>query len=190
MLTLNAGSLSDRRAPRRRTGFTLIEMMIALFVFGMMVTLFGALMPIAGLGSRSSGSYAQAALLAQHKVDQVRQGGFHNLTGSQLVNMGIIDANADGTPMTTAVPSGLPAGTTSYSFTAVDTLVDSGTNKGYFPTGAQGVISLSPALSGQGGSAPQVAQALQVTVTLTWPKSVGATSNGSAYSTHTILAGY
>ena len=128
MPTLNAGSLSGRRTPRGRTGFTLIEMMIALFIFGMMATLFGALMPIAGLGCRSSGSYAQAALLAQHKADQVRQGGFHNLTGSRLVNLGVIDANADGTPMTTAVPSGLPTGTTSYSFTGVDTLVDSGTN--------------------------------------------------------------
>ena len=166
--------------------------MIALFVFGMMIALFGALLPIAGQGSRSGSSYAQAALLAQHKIDQARQGGFNKLTGSQMVNMGLIDANSDGTPKTATVPSGLPSGTTSYSFTSVDNLVDNGANKGYFAAGAQGVLSLSPALGGQGGSAPTAAQALQVTVTLTWPNSVRSAgpSNISTYSTHTIIANY
>jgi len=187
--TLLPHSLSQRRPPRR-AGFTLIEMMIAVFVFGMMITLFGAFMPIAGQGSRSGSSYAQAALLAQHKIDQVRQGGFNKLNAGQMVNMNIIDANADGTPKAAAVPAGLPAGTTSYSFADVDNLVDDAVNKGYFPAGAQGILSLSPALGGQGGSAPATAQALQVTVTLTWSKSVGATTNDSAYSTHTIIASY
>ncbi len=196
----NNSSMNDRlipshhgpsqRLPCRRAGFTLVEMMIAVFVFGMMIALFGALVPIAGQGGRSGSSYAQAALLAQHKIDQVRQGGFYKLTGRQMVNMNIIDANADGTPMTVSAPPGLPGGTTSYSFTGVDNLVDNGANKGYFPAGAQGVLSVSPALGGLGGSAPTTAQALQVTVTLTWPKSVGGASDGSAYSAHTIIASY
>ena len=144
MPTLNARPRPCRRTRLRCAGFTLVEMMIALFVFGMMISLFGALVPIADQGSRSGSGYAQAALLAQHKIDQVRQGGFSKLNAGQMVTMGIIDANANGTPMTTATPAGLPAGATSYSFTGVDNLVDSGANKGYFPAGAQGVLSLSP----------------------------------------------
>ncbi len=182
----------SQRRPSRCAGFTLVEMMIAVFVFWMMIALFGAILPIAGQGSRSGSSYAQAALLAQHKIDQVRQGGFNKMNPGQMVNMNIIDANADRTPKTAAVPAGLPAGTVSYSFTGADNLVDNGANKGYFAAGAQGILSLSPALGGQGGNAPATTQALQVTVTLTWPSSVRAAgaSNISAYSTHTIIANY
>ena len=167
-------------------------MMIAVFVFGMMIALFGALVPIAGQGGRSGSSYAQASLLAQHKIDQVRQGGFNKLTGSQMVSMGIIDANADGTPMTVTAPAGLPAGTTSYSFTGWTTWWTTARTQGFFPAGSQGILSLSPALSGQGGNAPTAAQALQVTVTLTWPSNVRAAAgtNDSTYSAHTIIANY
>lgn len=191
MLSLNANPNFSRLKPRR-AGFSLIETMIAVFVFGMMITLFAALVPIASQGGRSGNSYAQASLLAQHKIDQVRQGGFNKLTGGQMVSMGVIDANADGTPMTATVPTGLPAGTVSYSFTGVDTLVDNGANKGYFPSGSLGVLSLSPALVGQGGRAPSAAQAVQVTITLSWPSGVRAAAgaNGSTYSTHTILGNY
>jgi len=188
----NVKPLPRRRAAPRRAGFTLVEMMIAVFVFWMMIALFGAMLPIAGQGGRSSGSYAQAALLAQHKIDQVRQGGFNKLNGAQMANMGVVDADANGAPVTAAVPPGLPARTVSYSFTTVDNLVDNGAGKGYFAAGAQGTLSLSPALTVQGGSAPTPAQALQVTVTLTWQKSVnaGGAANGSSYSTHTVLASY
>jgi len=184
-----------RAAPRRAgrpAGFTLVEMMIAVFVFVMMTALFGAILPIAGRGGRSGASYAQAALLAQHKIDQVRQGGFNKLNGVQLATMGVIDADARGAPLAAVVPAGMPNGTVSYSFTAVDNLVDNGANKGYFPAGAQGTLSLSPALAAQGGSAPAPAQALQVTITLTWQTTGGAggAPNGSAYSAHTILARY
>lgn len=112
---------SSRRASSRRAGFTLVEMMIAVSVFVMMTALFGAMLPIAGQCGRSSGSYAQAALLAQHKIDQIRQGGFNKLNGAQMANMGVVDsttnANGSKTPVAAAVPPGLPANTVSYSFT-------------------------------------------------------------------------
>jgi Tfp pilus assembly protein PilV len=192
MPTLNVQPLSCCRARSRRAGFTLVEMMIAVFVFWMMIALFGAILPIAGQGSRSGSSYAQAALLAQHKTDQLRQGGFNKLNASQMASMKIIDADTNGAPITATTPAGLPAGTTSYSFTNVDNLVDNGANQGYFPAGAQGILSLSPALGGSGAGGPTTSQALQVTVTLTWQNSVraGAAANGSAYSTHTVIASY
>lgn len=184
-------SLLPRRSGQRG-GFTLIETMIAVFVLFMMALLFSALIPVAARGGRQGNGYAQAALLAQHKIDQLRQGGFTKMNATQLVNMKIIDSDTSGNPVPAAAPAGLPAGTVSYSFADVDNLADDALNQGYFAAGAQGVLSLSPALSGQGGSAPTAAQAAQVTVTITWAnggQSAG-TPNASVYSTHTILANY
>ncbi len=181
----HAGTTGPRRR-RARRGFTLVELAISLFVFGMMALLLGTVLPTLTRGQASSRGYAQAALLGQHKIDQIRQGGFSKLTGSQLAASGLIDTNPDATPVTAPNPAGLPVGTNSYSFTVVDDLVDNGTEPGYFPAGSTGVLSLSPALGGQGGRAPTAAQALQVTVTVSW----GVTGARSVWATHTIIAAY
>ena len=176
----------DRPSGRRSAGFTLVETMISLFVFGMMTLLLGTVLPTLTRGQTSGRCYAQSALLGQHKIDQIRQGGFTKLTAPQLASAGLIDTNADTTPMTATNPAGLPSGTTSYSFTSVDGLVDSGTSKGFFPPGSTGVLSLSPALGAQGGNAPSTTQAWQVTVTISW---TGAGPQ-SVWATHTIIANY
>lgn len=170
--------------PGSRAGFTLVELAISLFVLGMMALLFGAVLPTLTRGQTSGRGYAQAALLGQHKIAQIRQGGFSKLTAVQLASAGLIDTNPNGTPVTAPNPAGLPAGTNSYSFTSVDGLVDNGAAKGFYPAGSTGVLSLSPALSVQGGSAPATAQALQVTVTISWT----GTGPTSLWATHTIIA--
>lgn len=179
----------SRAMRTRQTGFTLVELAISLFVFGMMLLLFGAIFPVVSKSGQAGSNYGQAALLGQHKIDQIREGGYNNLTAALLVSEKIIDSNADGTPKTAAVPAGLPGGTSAYSFTTVDNLVNNGANKGYFPAGSTGVLSFGPALSNQ-GSPPTVAQALQVTITVSWPNgnSQGGAPITSVFTTHTIIA--
>lgn len=163
----------------RRAGFTLIELTISLFVFGMMILLFGATFPIATRAGKSGGNYAQAALLAQHKIDQLRQAKLANLSAPKLIATGVADASP--APVVNA------DGSVTCSFTNVDNLVDNGANKGFFPSSSTGVLTIGQrALPGAGGSAPLLSQATMVTVTIRWQ---GGSQSSGAFSTHTIIAG-
>ena len=133
-----------------RTGFTLIEMAIALFVFGMIALLFGAVFPVASRAGHTSSNYSEAALLAQHKIDQCRQATYSNVYGATgngataLANLGMIDSPQ---------PAGYPlvnGSATTYSFSSVDSVVDNGTNKGFYPVGSKGELTVA-AGSGRGG---------------------------------------
>ena len=86
-----------RNFPRGR-GFTLIELAIAMFVFGMILILFGAIFPVATRAGHTGGNYAQATFLAQHKIDQLRNAGAAKLDGASLVGLGLIDQNSEWKP--------------------------------------------------------------------------------------------
>jgi len=157
----------------------MLESVLALALFGIVILIFGATFPAMMKGSGASASYAQAVLLAQHKIDQLRQLGFAQLQDATVLKtMGIIDStlNADG----------------SYSFTQVDGLSDtSGGAKGYFgmtssgtPNGT-GKIVISQALTGQGANAPSTLKALQVTVTVAW---TGSGQHDGSCTLHTVIA--
>ncbi len=148
--------------------------MLSLVVLAMMTVMFGAVFPITMRAATEGNSYSQAALLAQRKVDQLRQAQYGSLyddvTGTALTKLsrlGIVDAaqNADGT----------------YSFTTVDHLTGPG---GFYSSGSVGKITISdysadpsPSNSGQLPVAGQVAVA---TVTLTWGGKVPGTYTVSA----------
>ena len=166
----------NRSQSRKRggSGFTLVELMISLFVFGMMVLLFGATFPVATRAGHVGANYAQASLLAQQKIDQLRDIGFSGMTGSALYGRSITDSatpNSDG----------------SFSFTVVDDLINNGSNIGYFPAGSTGKIWISQALTSAGTNAPSLAQAVQVTVTIACQ---GGTQSPGSFTTHTIIAAH
>ena len=104
-------------------------------LLGMLIIVFGATFPIALSAGGAGAGYNQAILIAQHKVDQLREAGFSQLNQTSLNRMGIVDAqpNSDG----------------SLSFTYVDNLVDNGTQKGYFGPGSVGSITVGPELVGR-----------------------------------------
>ncbi|BDI32334.1 hypothetical protein CCAX7_43850 [Capsulimonas corticalis] len=157
---------------RRNGGFTLVELAISLFVFGMMVLLFGATFPVATRAGHVGANYAQASLLAQQKIDQLRDLGFTGMNGSALYGRGVVDSatqNSDG----------------SFSFTVVDDLIDNGNSVGYFPPGSTGKIWISQALTSTGSNAPTLAQAVQATVTIAWQ---GGSQSSGNFTTHTIIA--
>ncbi len=155
-----------RRRPQAQ-GFTLIEVSLALIVFMMMTMIFAAVFPVVLRAGQMDGNSAQAAVIAQHKIDQLRGAGFDgiNPAGQKFQNLpalGFVD-----TPAT--MPTGLPY---TLSFTNADHLVPNGTTNGYFPAGTVGQITVTDystidsTMASVSGSAGKV---LQVTVTITWP---------------------
>jgi len=169
----------SRRTKQR--GFSLVELAIALFVFAMMTLIFAAAFPIATRGAHVGANYAQATLLAQHKIDQARAAGFDRLDWTNLTTLKIVDTAT--APV--ANPAGFPAGSTQYSFTDVDDLVDDAQgDKGYFPAGSTGTMTVGP-ISGAGWTVPAAAKAKQITVTISWS---GAGQSQGSFTTQTVIA--
>lgn len=99
-----------RPGRRGRRGLTLIEVMVALFIFALLTILFASSLVVGKSAATINGQYAQAISLAQHKIDQLRAVGYGRLTYTELDDAGIIDA----TPTTAP-----------YSFAVVDNVVSS-----------------------------------------------------------------
>lgn len=83
---------------RRARGFTLAEMVLSIFLLGVVAVVFGALFPI---GQRLSGGakwQAMAMGLAQRRMEAVKLLGYNNLTYEGLRAYGLIDANPNISP--------------------------------------------------------------------------------------------
>jgi hypothetical protein len=159
--------------------------MLALFVFGMITLLFGAVFPVASRAGHMSGNYAEATLIGQRKMDQCRQAGYANTyasgAGAKMTALGIID---------NPQPPGYPivnGTTTTYTFTLADDLVTIGGVKGYFPDGTTGTLTVGPVPAGAGWSAPSVSQAALITATIQWPT---GPQGGGVYATSTLIRNY
>lgn len=162
---------------KRRTeksGFTLIEVSLALIVFLMMTLMFAAVFPMALRAAKFSNNYAQAAQIAQHKIDQMRAAGVGNLNYTGLSGRGIIDPAPNVSP---------------YTFTGVDALANDGSNHGYFPLGSTGTITVQDYHDFQtaAGVTPTVPLGVMdyVTVTLNWTG--GGVSTGNYHASAIII---
>ncbi len=164
---------------RRARGFTLIEVTLALIVFAMMTILFAAVFPMTIRGAQYSGNYTQAAMIAQHKMDQIRSAGFSSLDQGHLTKLSIIDS-----PQPAGYPS--PAGgATTYSFTSAENLVTGGTTQGYFAPGSQGTLTVVDYAALHPSSGVPAGSLTLVNVSVSWTG--GATHNGN-YQTSALLA--
>jgi prepilin-type N-terminal cleavage/methylation domain-containing protein len=162
-----------------RAGFTLIEVTLAMVVFLMMTMVFAAVFPVAIRASRMSNNYAQAALITQHKIDELRGVGFDGLVPnsskfSTLPSLGYID-----TPTTT--PSSLPY--TVY-FTNADNLVADSAGPGYFPNGAVGQITVKDYSTVDSTMSGATGNVDMVTISITWPGGAGA---GGSYTASALI---
>jgi prepilin-type N-terminal cleavage/methylation domain-containing protein len=98
--------LALARVPRRpadrqrwaRSGYSLIEVIVAMTLFSLATLVFAALFPAAAKTSKMNNLYAQAVSLAQHKVDQMRAVGYGRLDYTDLLAAGIIDATPNASP--------------------------------------------------------------------------------------------
>jgi Tfp pilus assembly protein PilV len=159
-------SRNRRRNRRSQQGFTLAEVVLALIVFLMMTLMFAAVFPIAVRSAHYSNYYAQAALLAQHKLDEVRSAGVSKLDYTDLMNLGIVDQNANASGPT-------------YTFTNADSL-DS-----FFPAGAQGTMTISDySTLSNVPYPPPTGNVYIVTVTLSW---TGAGTTQGSYTTSAMI---
>ncbi len=159
--------------------------MLALFVFGMITLLFGAVFPVASRAGHTASNYAEAAMIGQRKIDQCRQAGYANTygssAGSKMTALGIID---------NPQPAGYPivsGPTTTYTFTSVDKLVTNGAVTGYYQAGATGTLSIGPVPSGAGWAAPSVGQAVLVTAAIQW---TGGPQGSGLYTSSTLIRSY
>lgn len=160
-------------------GFTLVEVTLALIVFAMMTVLFAAVFPMTVRGAQYGGNYTQGAMIAQHKMDQLRSAGFSSLDQGHLTNLSIVD-----TPQPAGYPLSINGGTT-YSFTSAEHLVSDGTTQGYFAPGSQGTVTVVDyAVLHPGSGVPAGSLAL-VNVSVSWTG--GATHDGN-YQTSTLIA--
>lgn len=163
------------RRRRRRSGFTLVEVALAMVVFTMMTLMFAAVFPMAVRGAQFSGNHTQGTMLTQHKMDQLRTAGYNRLVDSaKLADMGIID---------NPQPAGYPivgSGATTYSFTNVDALINDGTHRGYYPPGSMGTVTISDyatSAAPSGTSGIPAKTLAYVTVAISWTG--GGMTNGS-----------
>lgn len=120
--------IADRR--RRRRGFTLTEVIIALFVFALLTIIFAGSLMVSNAATGINGQYAQALSLCQHKMDQLRAVGYGRLDFDELNDAGIVDATPTTSPYQFTVQDGvagiLQNGATSISIvpSATDNRVD------------------------------------------------------------------
>lgn len=118
-------------------------------VFLMMTLMFGAVVPVALREAQQGSNYSEAAIITQHKMDQLRATSFGNLGNSTLlISSGLINAVN-------------PDGSYDFSTNAADNL------GAFFPPGTTGTIVLA-ADSSTGTMSSGVYDA---TITLAWPTS-------------------
>ena len=153
---------------RAKRGFTFLEVTLAMVVFLMMTLIFAAVFPIAARSAQQSANYSQAALIAQHKIDQLRASHYSGIHSSgdisgNLVSLGIIDQTYG---HNVAGP---------YSFATVDSLTTTGTVHGFFPVGTTATITIADASTTNTGAGIPAGKLDYVTVTIVWP-SIGKTT--------------
>jgi prepilin-type N-terminal cleavage/methylation domain-containing protein len=161
---------NNRRSKCR--GFTIMEVVLAMTILLLMVTLYGAVAPICLQATRASGDYSMVEAVAHHKIEQLRGCGFNNITQTELASLAIIDSTQP-TGYPNNAPTGFPGGSTAYSFTTADNLT------GFLPSNATGIMTVAPDPNAPSG------QAYDVNITITWKS---ATSPTRSYTDCAIIA--
>ena len=92
---------------RKKRGFSLIEVLLAIFLVVVCAFIVAATMPIANTSRAKASDLDKAMGLAQKQLEAIRGVGYANVTPAQLVSYGLID-------------SATPTATNTYSFTNSD----------------------------------------------------------------------
>lgn len=99
-----------------KKGFSLIEILFAVFICVSCVAVLAATMPIATQSRTRADMNNKATSLCQKQIEAVRAAGYPNLTADQLYSFGLIDSKT-----TVSIPGqATPSGASIFSFTNVD----------------------------------------------------------------------
>jgi type II secretory pathway pseudopilin PulG len=90
-----------------KSGFMLVEALVAIFIIAGTAVVLLALLPSATKTGKLVGNYQQASSLIQHKVDQMRGVGHGRLTYIELSDAGIIDTTPTAQPFSFRTVDGL-----------------------------------------------------------------------------------
>lgn len=161
----SASMLAQLTKNKRSSGFTLIEIMIALVIFSFLILVFAATVPVATRTTSLNAQYAKATSLCQHKLDQMRAISYGRIinTGTsqpnyaELLNAGIIDTTPNTAP---------------FHFTNADEVDD------ILPQATTSIAIQDDT---------PMTNTCTVTVTITW-KAVGRGTNTSSVSISTLIA--
>lgn len=133
---------------RNRAGFTLIEVVVSIFILSVVAIMYTTTIPTARKAAYMNGQYAQATSLCQHKIDQLRAIGPGRMdTFQELSDAGVVDTTPTGSP---------------YSFTVKDNLdnhLNDPTEDVRLPQ-ATGKMAITKNVL--------LTDAMDVTVTITW----------------------
>ena len=182
-------NLTGRRLGRKlrsQRAFTLVEVVLSLIVLGMMIIVVAACCPMILRQSSSSNYYAEAAMIAEHKIDQIRAVGFSTATIGQGTGTWIGAAGQDVSYAANLIADDIidPGQTAGpYTFTTIDNLVGTGGTPGFFPAGTVGTVSITPDTnSPQCTTSPRSAcDIVDITVKITFPSmAVGKTNTYTA----------
>ncbi len=79
---------------KQKRGFSLIEVLLAIFLVALSALLVGATMPVANI-SRAKANYQDKAMgLAQKQLETIRGLGYSNASPTQLFSYGLIDSTS------------------------------------------------------------------------------------------------
>jgi prepilin-type N-terminal cleavage/methylation domain-containing protein len=171
--------MSKRSNQSSKSGFTLLEITIALIIFAVMILMFVATIPIATRATKYGNNYGVASSLALHKINQLEALGYTQMDGPILQAQNVIDAGWTGnTPNTYGME------TISAEFTEADKLwkffPGGETTTGTRNTGADapsGTIVLEPlAASVKTKSGIDIASLVRATITIRWKVGQNPTS--------------
>ncbi len=176
--------MNNRLLPHRprRAGFTIIEVVLSLTIFLMMTLVFAAAFPLVSSQAQASDNSAQAAMLVQHKMDQMRAAGFSGLAQSSSLTAAQPGYADPGSASGPSVPY-------TVTFTGVDGLAaTSGPGSGYFPAGTRGTITVQDLSAVNTALNVPAGSIYEVTVTITWPAGGAGGQRGGTCSTSTLIS--
>jgi prepilin-type N-terminal cleavage/methylation domain-containing protein len=143
------------RHHRTTRGFTLIEVMISLFVFALLTVIFASSLILGKASSKMNGQYAQAISLCQHKIDQLRAVGYGRLNYTELDDAEIVDPSPTSSP---------------YSFVVVDEVAN------YLPGPSH---TQGPTATLTIANHPTDTRVKAITVSISWRASPTRTANST-----------
>lgn len=155
----HASIVGIEKRRRRRRGFSLTEVIIALFVLALLITLFAGSMMVSNAATGLNGQYAQALSLCQHKMDQLRAEGYGKLDWTDLHGLVL-----DETPITSP-----------YSFAQIDDIASVLALKD-----KQGNIVQKPTATVSIVDSPTDNRVRIVTVTVSWRSTSRRPTNSTA----------
>lgn len=154
-----------------------MEVVLAMLILVMMVVLVAAVVPVTVRMARSNSDYSQASSLVLHKLSQLQEAGYQNMSGPALGQSRL--AIVDGNPTTPASNlNGDQSG--SFEFTQTDLLwqyfsggTDAAGNRVTGSRSPHGYLYIAPYAPSvttitSGGTTTTVYTLIRVTVTLQW----------------------